>query len=85
MSIKGQGHIFSIYFPGFFYILCFTWPRYQVSIYRTIGPLVSISNGFVSSKIHDKRDDFDFDIVNFPFWMAMFHVVPLMECIFLNS
>ena len=28
---------------------------------------LSISNGFVSSKIHDKRDDFDFDIVNFPF------------------
>ena len=28
---------------------------------------MSISNGFVSSKIDDKRDDFDFDIVNFPF------------------
>ena len=26
-----------------------------------------ISNGFVSSKNYDKRDDFDFDIVNFPF------------------
>ena len=26
-----------------------------------------ISNRFVSSKIYDKRDDFDFDIVNFPF------------------
>ena len=26
-----------------------------------------ISNGTVSTKIHDKRDDFDFDIVNFPF------------------
>ena len=26
-----------------------------------------ISNGTVSSKIYDKRDDFDFDIVNFPF------------------
>ena len=28
-----------------------------------------ISNGFVSSKIYDKRDDFDFDImiVSFPF------------------
>ena len=25
------------------------------------------SNGFVSSKIYDKCDDFDFDIVNFPF------------------
>ena len=27
----------------------------------------SISNGTVSTKIYDKRDDFDFDIVNFPF------------------
>ena len=28
---------------------------------------LSILDGFVSSKIYDKRDDFDFDIVNFPF------------------
>ena len=28
---------------------------------------LSISNGFVLSKTYDKRDDFDFDIVNFPF------------------
>ena len=28
---------------------------------------LTISDGFVSSKINDKRDDFDFDIVNFPF------------------
>ena len=28
---------------------------------------LSISNGFVSFKIYDKLDDFDFDIVNFPF------------------
>ena len=27
---------------------------------------LSISNGFVSSKIYDKRDDFDFDILSFP-------------------
>ena len=26
---------------------------------------LSISNGFISSKIYDKRDDFDFDIVKF--------------------
>ena len=26
-----------------------------------------ISNGFVSSNFYDKRHDFDFDIVNFPF------------------
>ena len=28
---------------------------------------LSISDGFVKAKIDDKRDDFDFDIVNFPF------------------
>ena len=28
---------------------------------------LSISNGTVSTKIFDKRDDFDFDIVNFTF------------------
>ena len=28
---------------------------------------LSVANGFVSSKIYDKRDDFDFEIVNFPF------------------
>ena len=28
---------------------------------------LSISDGFVKTKIYDKRDDFDFDIVKFPF------------------
>ena len=42
MSIEGQGHFFTIYFPGFVF-LCFTRPRYQVSVYRTIGPLVSFA------------------------------------------
>ena len=28
---------------------------------------LSISNDIVSSKIYNKRDDFDFEIVNFPF------------------
>ena len=28
---------------------------------------LSVANGFVSSKSYDKRDDFNFDIVNFPF------------------
>ena len=43
MSIKGQGHFFTIYFQVL-YVLCFTWPRYQVSVYRTIGPLVRHSS-----------------------------------------
>ena len=28
---------------------------------------LSITNDIVSTKIYDKRDDFDFEIVNFPF------------------
>ena len=35
-------------------------------VFRYLKQKVSVSNGFVSSKIYDKRDDFDFDIVNFP-------------------
>ena len=40
MSIEGQGHFFTI-FLQVLYVLCFTRPIYQVSVYRTIGPLVS--------------------------------------------
>ena len=29
---------------------------------------LTISNDMVSSKIYDKRDDFNFEIVNFPFF-----------------
>ena len=29
---------------------------------------LSISNGIFSTKLYDKRDDFDFEIVNFPFF-----------------
>ena len=35
-------HIFQV-----LYVLCFTRPKYQVSVYRTIGPLVSISHSYV--------------------------------------
>ena len=45
---------------------------------------LSISNGFVSSKIYDKHDDFDFDIVNFPFLDGDIPVLPLMGFTFLN-
>ena len=34
MSIEGQGHLYVIY------VLCSTRLRNQVSVYRTIGPLV---------------------------------------------
>ena len=39
MSIEGHGH-FLPYIFQVLYVLCFTRPRYQVSVYRTIGPLV---------------------------------------------
>ena len=45
---------------------------------------LSISNGFVSSKIYDKRDDFDFDIVNFLFLDGDLPVLPLTGFTFLN-
>ena len=35
VSIVGQYH--------FLYVLCFTRPRYQVNVYRTIGPLVYVN------------------------------------------
>ena len=36
-------------------------------------------------KIYDKRDDFDFEIVNFLFKMVMFLALHPMESISLNS
>ena len=45
---------------------------------------LSISNDIVSAKIYCKRDDFDFEIVNFPFLMVMFLVLHPMESIFIN-
>ena len=46
---------------------------------------LSISNGFVSSKVYDKRDDFDFNIVNTPFLDVDVLVVLLTEYISLSS
>ena len=46
---------------------------------------LSISNDIVSTKIYDKRDDFEFEIVNFPFLDRMFLVLHPMESISLNS
>ena len=61
-------------------------PLNKATISNTEAPFLdlhlSVANGFVSSKIYDKRDDFDF--VNFPFWMVTFLVVLLMVYTFLN-
>ena len=35
---------------------------------------LSILDGFISCKICDRRDDFDFEIVNFPYLIGMFLV-----------
>ena len=43
---------------------------------------LSIHNDIVSTKIYDKRDDFNFDIVNFPFLDG--DVPQLMVYIYLN-
>ena len=46
---------------------------------------LSISNGFVLSKIYYKPDDMDFDIVNFPFFgRGRSPVLPLTVFKFLN-
>ena len=45
---------------------------------------LSIHNDTVSTKIYDKRDDFDFDIVNFPFFGGDVLGVPLMVYTYLN-
>ena len=45
---------------------------------------LSISNGFVSSKRYDKRDDSDFDIVIFPFLDGDVSRSTLTGLIFLN-
>ena len=45
---------------------------------------LSISDGFVKTKIYDKRDDFDFNIANCPFLDDDFLVRHPMVFIFLN-
>ena len=34
------------------YVLCFNRPRYQVSVYRTIGPLVKMRSGCSPPLLH---------------------------------
>ena len=46
---------------------------------------LSISNGFVSSKIYDKRDDFDFDIVDFPLFRWRCSTSSSLRSIYLSA
>ena len=43
-----------------------------------------ITNGIVSSKIYDKRDDFNFEIVNFPFLEGHIPGSP-SDCIYISQ
>ena len=45
---------------------------------------LSVSDGFVSSGVCDRRDDFSFGVGVFHFWMAVFHVVLLVVCMSLG-
>ena len=53
------------HFLQFFYVLCFTGTRHQVSVYRTIGPLVLVvldGNLFVltgNEDIHKSLNEFE--------------------------
>ena len=55
----------SLFFLIFFSRICTFFRMSDRSPFLDLH--LSVANGFVSSKIYDKRDDFDFDIVNFPF------------------
>ena len=57
---------------------------YKADASQVLDLHLSISNGFVSSEIYDKRDDFDFDIVNYPFLDGDVPVLPLTVFTFLN-
>ena len=44
-----------------------------------------ISNGFVSSNIYDKRDDFEFDTVYFPFFGWRSSACPFLWCLHFST
>ena len=46
---------------------------------------LSITNGIVSSKIYDKRDDFNFDVVNFSISCLRCSSLPFLWCIYFSA
>ena len=46
---------------------------------------LSIKNGIVSSKIYDKQDDFNFEIVNFPFLDGVGPRSPSQWCVYFSA
>ena len=46
--------------------------------------LITIDNGKYVTAVYDKRDSFNFSIVNFPYLSSTFPLSLLMECTFPN-
>ena len=55
-----------------------------IETFNSTSRYLSISNCLVSPKFMIKAMTLILKLLIFLFWMAMFHVVPLLECIFLN-
>ena len=51
----------------------------------SLGFNLSITNGKVSSKIYDKRDDFNFEIINFPFLDGRCSSLSFLWCIYFSA
>ena len=81
MSFEGQGNFFTIYFPGFD-VLCFTRPRNQVSVYRTIGPLVSNTELICTFVFANTKSRLSHDLVHItPFISPEVHILLLnVDC-----
>ena len=73
--LKHQSDLLNIDNPYFKQMVCQIYPTElqlnKASSSDTEAPFLdldlSITNGIVSTKIDDNRDDFNFEIVNFPF------------------
>ena len=98
LIISGEFQYFAIFIP-FFSNLFIPYTELQLNRATSSDTEASfldlnlcISNGTVFTKIYDKRDDFDFNIVNFPFLdgceqifititLQYFHVI---NCVYLQ-
>ena len=88
-SYIDQGCVIHFTLPAFgcFYFV-FVLQSYKANSSETEAPFLdlnlSITKGIVSSKIYDKWDDFNFEIVNSHFLMEMFLALLPMVYIFLS-
>ena len=60
VSIEGKGHFLTLFLSRFCMFCGFTRPIYQVSVYRTIGPLVTNYQGLpaLKSARHQEKTSF---------------------------